>query len=111
MLIVLFVSAQLWKYDSNTKKLENKNGDWVYMNKKWNIPGDDSENYIEDSDSNVLGLKDDVIKNDTSEVILQAKVQVQYNECSGSSSSYDCSFSSSYKYNDGKRVQTIRWVF
>ena len=29
-------SAQLWKY--NGEKLENKNGDWRYLNETWILP-------------------------------------------------------------------------
>ena len=29
--------AQLWKYDNSTKILENKNGNWMYETKKWEL--------------------------------------------------------------------------
>ena len=33
MWILFFFLAQLWKY--NDEKLENKNGDWMYMEETW----------------------------------------------------------------------------
>ena len=38
---MLFV-AQLWKF--NDERLENKNGDWMYMRETWILPIEDKEN-------------------------------------------------------------------
>ena len=38
---MLFI-AQLWKY--NDERLENKNGDWMYMGETWILPIQDEEN-------------------------------------------------------------------
>ena len=38
---MLFI-AQLWKY--NGGRLENKNGDWMYMRETWILPIEDKEN-------------------------------------------------------------------
>ena len=38
---MLFV-AQLWKFKD--ERLENKNGDWMYMRETWILPIEDKEN-------------------------------------------------------------------
>ena len=54
-------------------KLHNKKGDWVYMNKTWNISDFPIQGYIEDiSTGQVLTLKYGLEENGT-EVILAAK--------------------------------------
>ena len=34
--------AQLWKY--NGERLENKNGDWIYLEETWMLPNEDKKN-------------------------------------------------------------------
>ena len=38
----MLIVAQLWKYKS--ERLENKNGDWMYMGETWILPIQDEEN-------------------------------------------------------------------
>ena len=38
----MFFVAQLWKY--NGERLENKNGDWMYLQESWNVPNEDKKN-------------------------------------------------------------------
>merc|ERR1712062_748254 len=71
--------AQFWNFEVKDRenetigKLHNKNGDWIYMNKTWNISDFPIQGYIEDiSTGQVLTLKYGLEENGT-EVILAAK--------------------------------------
>jgi len=65
--------VQLWKYDTVTKDLFNKNGSWLHQSKKWIIPNLKEGGYIEDnSTGQVLTLKDSKIENGT-QVVLETK--------------------------------------
>ena len=64
---------QLWKYDSATKILENKNGDWMHLSNTWILPAEGAEGNIkDDSTGQVLGLSNDTTASGT-EVVLEAK--------------------------------------
>ena len=62
--------AQLWKYDSDTKVLTNKEGVWTSTDETWNIPANNTEGNIEAASGQVLGLKEDATAIGT-EVILE----------------------------------------
>ena len=38
----MIFAAQLWK--ENSGRLENKNGDWMYMGERWILPGVEGQN-------------------------------------------------------------------
>ena len=64
---------QLWKYDSATKILENKNGDWLHLANTWTLPSEGEEGNIKDvSSAQVLGLSNDATDTGT-EVLLEDK--------------------------------------
>jgi hypothetical protein len=64
---------QLWSFDSSTKKLSNKDGSWLLMDKTWEIPTNGTAGYITDILSGqVLTLKDGNDEYET-EVQLQDK--------------------------------------
>ena len=61
-------TGYLWKYDEVTGTLENKLGDWKYLEKKWTIPDGDEIGTIEEvGTSKVVGLSTKRFQN---EVIL-----------------------------------------
>jgi hypothetical protein len=45
---LFFFLDQLWKYDSATKILENKNGDWLHLANTWTLPSEGEEGNIKD---------------------------------------------------------------
>ena len=50
--------AQLWKY--NGERLENKNGDWIYLEETWMLPNEEKKNEgeaIRNSLGSVLKVK------------------------------------------------------
>ena len=49
--ILIFFLDQLWKYDSATKILENKNGDWLHLANTWTLPSEGEEGNIKDVSS------------------------------------------------------------
>ena len=42
----MFIIAQLWKY--NNGRLENKNGDWMYMEETWILPSENKTKGIQE---------------------------------------------------------------
>ena len=49
--ILIFFLDQLWKYDSATKILQNKNGDWLHLANTWTLPSEGEEGNIKDVSS------------------------------------------------------------
>ena len=49
----LFFLDQLWRL-VDSRKLENKHGNWKFANKSWIIPGKGGRGYIEESDTNLV---------------------------------------------------------
>ena len=54
----MIFAAQLWK--DNSGRLENKNGDWMYMEETWTLPNETKTNYF--SEGQTLG-EGQVIRN------------------------------------------------
>ena len=70
---IYYFLDQLWKYDSATKVLENKNGDWLHLANTWTLPSEGEEGNIKDvSSAQVLGLSNDATDTGT-EVVLEDK--------------------------------------
>ena len=62
-----YILAQMWQYNSGLRTLDNKNGNWKYLDEQWTLPlkEEKEEMHIETIDGRVLGI------NDKNDIVLQ----------------------------------------